>query len=31
VNHDRIDARTGMAAMRYWVGALAGMPLRERT
>ncbi|HKP17566.1 MAG TPA: hypothetical protein VJT84_03740 [Gaiellaceae bacterium] len=31
LDHARIEARAGMAALRYWVGALARVPLRERT
>jgi uncharacterized protein YndB with AHSA1/START domain len=30
LEHARIEAARGMVAMRFWVGALAGLPLEER-
>jgi uncharacterized protein YndB with AHSA1/START domain len=30
LDHARIEARLGMRAIAFWVGALARMPLRER-
>jgi uncharacterized protein YndB with AHSA1/START domain len=30
LDHARIEARFGMQAMSFWVGALARIPLRER-